>query len=329
MHSPASEYSILSSSPSMPMTPHGGQSFAKVQNGRPKLVLVLNTLTCSQPEYYENSITMLTATTSSMQTALESALESQWDGYTYMSLNSIFSAPMRKVSFRLGSHEDVGMILTPATGDHDPIDTYPTIEDTESLHPTLALSLVLGLDLDSVPRHNSDPQADSGVQLEPHLFLAQPVALPHPAQMLMFSFLSSMLPSSQTASVAWPTFSFDSSRTASSSGRSVPEKLASLQSLVRPPAWCKGTFLNPIQLKNQGDGITGKGASYLGYGRTGRNVAVPYCQGLSDWHYGRATVSPVTIGHRTTYVCSRYGSATISRGTLRRHSQKNRVFRIE
>ncbi|KAI9065296.1 kinase-like protein [Trametes sanguinea] len=89
-HSPASAYSVLSSSPSIPsppVTPHANSGWGQAQQTRPKLVLHVNT-DGYRPEYYDNSVTMLTATASSMHTALESALEPNCDGYIWQRLCS-------------------------------------------------------------------------------------------------------------------------------------------------------------------------------------------------------------------------------------------------
>ncbi|OBZ67312.1 Negative regulator of sexual conjugation and meiosis, partial [Grifola frondosa] len=143
--SPCSEYSVLSSSPSipsLPATPNGPEStWSQVAAAaRPKL-LTLNTEGC-KAGYYDNSVTMLSASSSSMHTALESQFE-DYGMYSASLLSG--SMPTEKASLLLDSTEDIGMIVTPTSvQDHD-MDSYPTIDTYESsARPD---SPVLGLDL--------------------------------------------------------------------------------------------------------------------------------------------------------------------------------------
>ncbi|KAM5537661.1 hypothetical protein V8D89_008739 [Ganoderma adspersum] len=264
--SPASTYSVLSSSPSIPsppVTPHGGSTWGEGRAGRPKLVLTVDTET-HRPEYYDNNVTMLSATESSMHTALDTALESNWDGYMYSPLvtSAIGTA---KPSPYGDSHEDMGMIITPATAteDHDmdeeelpEIDTYDSLP---SAHPE---SPVLGLDLGANrERHvvvDDDAQSEYSWKQMRSWFNPNITPATNPTtttnSTTAFSFFTvhaTPAPSRQPSPrepVPWPDFSFGPSA-APSSPQSLPEKLS--QSRPESPAHHKPrtpSFFRPIRL---------------------------------------------------------------------------------
>ncbi|KAI0676382.1 kinase-like protein [Trametes maxima] len=269
-HSPASAYSVLSSSPSIPsppVTPHANSTWGQVQQVRPKLVLTVNT-DGYRPEYYDNSVTMLSATASSMHTALESALSPNYDGYMYSPLVAS-SIPTAKESPYGGSHEDIGMIMTPATEDHD-MDEYPNIDTPyDSLPSARPESPVLGLDLGGHIEH-APAQSGSGSDvswqrmcswLNPPSQAGAPTT--HTPAFSFFTITATTAQSSsQPESVPWPAFSFGASAT-SSSPRSMPEKLSPTIATGPPPLPLRATiashsridrkprtssFLKPIRL---------------------------------------------------------------------------------
>ncbi|KAI8976572.1 kinase-like domain-containing protein [Trametes punicea] len=242
-HSPASAYSVLSSSPSIPsppVTPHANSGWGQTQQARPKLILTVNT-DGYRPEYYDNSVTMLSATASSMHTALESALERNWDGYMYSPL-APGSIPTAKASPYGDSREDVGMIVTPATEDHD-MEEYPTIDTAyDTLPSARPESPVLGLHLGEGCESNRDCEHTLSAKSEADLSWQRLCSWLNPSPQAgnstnhtpAFSFFTVTATTAQTSSqpesVPWPAFSFDTSAGTSvtfSSPRSIPEKLAS------------------------------------------------------------------------------------------------------
>ncbi|KAI0325179.1 kinase-like protein [Cubamyces sp. BRFM 1775] len=235
-HSPASAYSVLSSSPSIPsppVTPHANSGWG--QQGRPKLVLTVNT-DGYRPEYYDNSVTMLSATASSMHTALESALSPNWDGYMYSPL-APSSIPTAKASPYGDSREDVGMLITPATEDHD-MDEYPTIDTPyDSARPE---SPVLGLDFGAQRERaaDADREAELSWQRLCSWLNPSPQAGNSTGHTPAFSFFTVTATTAQSSSqperepVPWPAFSFG---TSSSSPRSMPEKLSPTIASGPPP----------------------------------------------------------------------------------------------
>ncbi|EIW55059.1 kinase-like protein [Trametes versicolor FP-101664 SS1] len=270
-HSPASAYSVLSSSPSIPsppVTPHANGDWGQVQQGRPKLVLTVNT-DGFRPEYYDNSVTMLSATASSMHTALESALSPHHDGYMYSPLVAS-SIPTAKASpYPYGdSREDVGMIITPATEDHD-MDEYPTIDTPYDSHDSARPeSPVLGLDLgeENTRAPAQQNETDLSWQRLCSWLNPSPQAGTSTNHTPAFSFFTvtatTAQSSSQPESVPWPAFSFRTSAT-SSSPRSIPEKLSPIIASGPPPLPLRTTiathtrvdrksrtssFLKPIRL---------------------------------------------------------------------------------
>ncbi|OSC97767.1 kinase-like protein [Trametes coccinea BRFM310] len=253
-HSPASAYSVLSSSPSIPsppVTPHANSGWGQAQQTRPKLVLHVNT-DGYRPEYYDNSVTMLTATASSMHTALESALEPNWDGYMYSPL-APSSIPTAKASPYGDSREDMGMIITPATEDHD-MDEYPTIDEEyptidtpyDELPSARPESPVLGLDLGQECARERECERTLSPEAEAELSWQRLCSWLNPSPQAgnsathtpAFSFFhvtaTTAQTSSQPESVAWPAFSFGTSA-AYSSPRSIPEKLSPTTATGPPP----------------------------------------------------------------------------------------------
>ncbi|KAH9899224.1 kinase-like domain-containing protein [Cubamyces lactineus] len=238
-HSPASAYSVLSSSPSIPsppVTPHANCGWG--QQGRPKLVLTVNT-DGYRPEYYDNSVTMLSATASSMHTALESALSPNWDGYMYSPL-APSSIPTAKASPYGDSREDVGMLITPATEDHD-MDEYPSIDTSyDSLPSARPESPVLGLDFGAQRERaaDADREAELSWQRLCSWLNPSPQAGNSTGHTPAFSFFTVTATTAQSSSqpepepVPWPAFSFG---TSSSSPRSMPEKLSPTIASGPPP----------------------------------------------------------------------------------------------
>ena len=262
--SPASTYSVLSSSPSIPsppVTPHGGSTWGEGRAGRPKLVLTVDTET-HRPEYYDNSVTMLSATESSMHTALDTALESNWDGYMYSPLvtSAIGTA---KPSPYGDSHEDMGMIITPATAteDHDmDEDEYPEIDTYESLSSApRPESPDLGLDSGANREHHVVDDAQSEYSWKQIRSWFNPNITPatttttttNTTAFSFFTVHATPAPSRQPSPrehVAWPDFSFGASA-APSSPQSLPEKLS--QSRPESPEHRKPrtpSFFRPIRL---------------------------------------------------------------------------------
>ncbi len=226
--SPASAYSVLSSSPSIPSPPVTPHAWAQGHQTRPKLVLTVDTDTF-KPEYYDNSVTMLSATPSSMHTALESA----WDGYMYSPL-APSSIPTAKPSLYDQSREDVGMIITPATEDHYmDEDEYPEIDTYDSLPSARPESPVLGFDVDSKQQgqtHSADTQSEYSWKHVSSWLNTSPKPANTTTTTPAFSFFTveatpapSRQPSPREPAV-WPAFSFATSAT-HSSPRSMPEKL--------------------------------------------------------------------------------------------------------
>ncbi|KAI0763047.1 kinase-like domain-containing protein [Trametes elegans] len=246
-HSPASAYSVLSSSPSIPsppVTPHANSTWGQAPQGRPKLVLTVNT-DGYRPEYYDNSVTMLSATASSMHTALESGIEPNWDGYMYSPLIAS-SIPTAKASPYPDDSEDVGMIITPATEDHD-MDDYPTIDTPyDELPSARPESPILGLDLGST-NERAPPPASAPTYEESDADLSwqrlcswlnpSPQAGTSTTHTPAFSFFTvtatTAQSSSQPESVPWPAFAFGTS--AYSTPRSMPEKLSPTVGPGPPP----------------------------------------------------------------------------------------------
>ena len=234
-HSPASAYSVLSSEPSIPSPPVTPHAWEQSHPSRPKLVLTVDTDTF-KPEYYDNSVTMLSATASSLHTALES----NWgDGYMYSPL-----VPSMVTTAKASPYPDDledGMSIAQANEDHmdeDDEDEYPEIETYDSLPSARPESPVLGLNLGAnEARRDNASNSDSGESeyswdricswLNPPKTAGSPNATP-------FSFFTVQAtpapsrPPSPRESVAWPGFSFGPSAagTASTSTpRSLPEKL--------------------------------------------------------------------------------------------------------
>ncbi|EMD35585.1 hypothetical protein CERSUDRAFT_116314 [Gelatoporia subvermispora B] len=143
--SPQSSYSILSSSPSipsLPRTPNGAGTWSPAAEVRRPKLPMLDTNGC-RAQYYNDSVTMLSARTSSMHTALESHIEDY----------GLYSAAFLggKQHLFTGEAEDVGMITTPITANEEnmpiqlAISNYPTIHADESLSSARPESPVLGL----------------------------------------------------------------------------------------------------------------------------------------------------------------------------------------
>ncbi|KAL6302990.1 kinase-like domain-containing protein [Sparassis latifolia] len=199
--SAVSAYSILSSSPSipsLPVTPEGGESLQPADSRRPK-ALTLNTADC-HPSYYDSSVMMLSARSSTMHTALDSA--SQFDSYGYC---SIFAETMpTKASLLLDSTQDIGMITTPITAEEH-MDTksmcsYPTIDADQSMDSARPESPILGLS--TGVNTAVKPEADwEQAPLSAYSFLtfsSTPATSPRTEQPWpAFSFLSSLVPHSE------------------------------------------------------------------------------------------------------------------------------------
>ncbi|KAI1794450.1 kinase-like protein [Ganoderma leucocontextum] len=261
--SPASTYSVLSSSPSIPsppVTPHGGSTWGESRVGRPKLVLTVDTDT-HRPEYYDNSVTMLSATASSMHTALDTALEENWDGYMYSPLIASAIATAKPSPYG-DSHDDFGMIITPATAteDHDmDEEELPEIDAYDSLPSARPESPVLGLDHGANHERHVDDDAQSEYSwkqirswFNPHITSATTTtSTTNNTAFSFFTVHATPAPSRQPSPrepVAWPAFSFGASA-APSSPHSLPEKLS--QSRPESPAHRKprtASFFRPIRL---------------------------------------------------------------------------------
>ncbi|EJF59550.1 kinase-like protein [Dichomitus squalens LYAD-421 SS1] len=304
--SPASTYSVLSSSPSIPsppVTPHAGSNWGESRAMRPKLVLTVDTDT-HRPEYYDNSVTMLSATASSMHTALDTALESNWDGYVYSPLVTS-AVETAKPSPYGDTREDFGMIITPATAteDHDmDEDEYPEI-DTYDSHPGAprSESPVLGLDLGANREHNVVDDAQSEYSwkqirswLNPYPHAATTTAANTTAsntpEFSFFTVQATPAPSRQPSPrepVTWPAFSFGVS-TAPSSPQSMPEKLPPSRpsSPARRSTERKArtsSFLRPIRLAfpRRSTSPLGRRSRSPGRGKTRQTESAP--EALANW----------------------------------------------
>ncbi|KAI0703701.1 kinase-like protein [Cerioporus squamosus] len=229
--SPASAYSVLSSSPSIPSPPVTPHAWDQGRQTRPKLVLTVDTDTF-KPEYYDNSITMLSATPSTMHTALES----NWgEGYMYSPLEPS-SIPTAKPSPYDDSRDDIGMIITSATEDHDmDEDEYPEIDTYDSLPSARPESPVLGLDFGATQAQTRQQVADdshsdySWDRICSWLNPSKPATTANTTPAFsFFTVQATPAPSRQPSPrepVAWPAFSFGTSATPSSP-QSMPEKLS-------------------------------------------------------------------------------------------------------
>lgn len=200
-----STYSVLSSSPSipsLPVTPNNGQStWSQAADSRAQKKLTLDT-DCLQARYYDSSVAMLSARSSSMHTALES----QFEGYGLYSPYLAESIP-EKASLFLDSREDLGMIATPITAgeDADAKSTYsfPTIDADNSMSAARPESPVLGLSLGSTS--GSITAVERSEYNWDQLYDSSPSPSPEPP-MSAFSFLtftSTPAPSPQSEH-GWP-----------------------------------------------------------------------------------------------------------------------------
>ena len=224
-HSPASAYSVLSSSPSIPSPPVTPHAWAQGHQTRPKLVLTVDTDTF-KPEYYDNSIAMLSATPSSMHTALES----NWEGYMYSPFEPSSIATAKPSPYD-ESRDDVGMIITPATEDHDmDEDEYPEIDTYDSLPSARPESPVLGLDFGARQTlATEDAQSEYSWKHISSWRNASPPATSTTANTntntpaySFFTVEATPAPSRQPSPrspVTWPAFSFGTSATPSKIGR--------------------------------------------------------------------------------------------------------------
>ncbi|KAH9941740.1 kinase-like protein [Epithele typhae] len=226
VHSPASAYSALSSEPSIPSPPVTPHAWDHEHSTRPKLVLTVDTDTF-KPEYYDNSVTMLSATASSLHTALES----NWgDMYSPLVTSAITTA---KPSPYPGDEDH--MVITPAMEDQimddyddedEDEDEYPEIDTYGSIPSARAESPVLGLDVNAkeVRRAPAANAATPDVEyswnricdwLNPQQKPATPTSPTTIAHATPFSFFTVQAtpaptrPSSPRESSAWPAFSFD------------------------------------------------------------------------------------------------------------------------
>ena len=260
-HSPASAYSVLSSEPSIPSPPVTPHAWDQGHQTRPKLVLTVDTDTF-RPEYYDNSVTMLSATASSLHTALES----NWgDGYMYSPLAP--SAVTTAKPSPYGDERDDHMLITPATEDHmdeDDDDEYPEIETYDSLPSARSESPVLGLNLGSFEAGRPSSPETSEYNWSPTSSWVKPSS--KATTSTFFTVQATPAPSqppSPRESAAWPAFSFGTSAAPSSATpRSMPEMLAAtprtsptlaLRSPLAPAAAiaepkARGSFLRPIRL---------------------------------------------------------------------------------
>ncbi|KAI0754403.1 kinase-like domain-containing protein [Daedaleopsis nitida] len=228
-HSPASAYSVLSSSPSIPSPPVTPHAWTQGHQSRPKLVLTVDTE--FKPEYYDNSVTMLSATPSSMHTALES----NWEGYMYSPL-APSSIPTAKPSPYGDPRDD--MIITPATEDHDmDEEEYPEIDVYDSLPSARTESPVLGLDFGATQSQTRQSTEETQSEYSwKHISSwlnssTKPAATTTATTTPAFSFFTvqaTPAPSRQPSPrepVSWSAFSFGPSVTPSSP-HSMPEKLS-------------------------------------------------------------------------------------------------------
>ncbi|OCH86763.1 kinase-like protein, partial [Obba rivulosa] len=206
--SPRSSYSVLSSSPSipsLPRTPNGVGAWSPAgEVRRPKLPM-LDTNGC-HTQYYNESVTMLSARSSSMHTALETHIEDY----------GIYSAAFFDDKSRpyAGDREDVGMITTPLTANEESmpiqlaISCYPTIHADESLRSACPESPVLGLNPLGLDLNFPTQRHEAGSH---ESYNWEQVCMPPPstATTAAFSFLTfdTTLPSPQTES-AWHSLCF-------------------------------------------------------------------------------------------------------------------------
>ena len=138
-------------------------SQAAISKPQKKLTLAIDTTGC-RTSYYDPNVNMLSAQSSTMQTALESQVE----GYALYP-DSVFcsTGTSTKASLMFESTEDIGMIITPTVPDGDTdmtsTYTYPTIDAYDGLPSARPESPVLGLDLGM----KSSPR-DQKVEQHPH-----------------------------------------------------------------------------------------------------------------------------------------------------------------
>ncbi|TFY65240.1 hypothetical protein EVJ58_g2099 [Rhodofomes roseus] len=147
-----STYSVLSSSPSIPSLPRtpGPESaqWNQPANRRPALRLNVD-MNNGRPTYYDDSVMMISARSSSMHTALEAQMEAYGMYSPYLS-----AIVPDKTSYLMSATQAMD-IETPVTGCAD-VDakstyTYPTIEAENSTSAFRAESPTLGLgDLESI-----------------------------------------------------------------------------------------------------------------------------------------------------------------------------------
>lgn len=211
-HDSRSEYSVSSSSPSipsLPKTPNGLESTwsqAAISKPQKKLTLAIDTTGC-RTSYYDPNVNMLSAQSSTMQTALESQVE----GYALYP-DSVFcsTGTSTKASLMFESTEDIGMIITPTVPDGDTdmtsTYTYPTIDAYDGLPSARPESPVLGLDLGM----KSSPR-DQKVEQHPHYAWDRLASSPQQdPQTPAFSFITFGTNSPKAERPQWPSFSFHS-----------------------------------------------------------------------------------------------------------------------
>lgn len=140
-----STYSVVSSSPSIPSLPRtpGPESAEWNQQAQRRPVLRLNVdMNNNRPTYYDDSVLMLSARSSSMHTALESQMEAYGMYSPYLS-----AVVPDKASYLMSATQAMD-IETPVTGNAD-VDakstyTYPTIDGDTPMSALRAESPTLG-----------------------------------------------------------------------------------------------------------------------------------------------------------------------------------------
>lgn len=250
-----STYSVVSSSPSCPATPGLDERFSQQQVvQRPRLHINVNTDAC-RPVYYDNSVVMLSAQSSSMHTALES----QIDGYALCSPYLSATIP-GKTSLLFTSQDELNGANA---DDEDVMDsasayTYPTIDDPP---PSAARpeSPTLGLGLGS-PSGSTTAVERFTYNWEQYTAPSSPTQDPPISALSFLTFSSTPAPSPQSER-AWHTFAFtpqpQKAAPAASlftfSFRASPTSPAPLP--IRPPRSPASqgkvrtaSFLNPIRL---------------------------------------------------------------------------------
>ncbi|KZT65279.1 kinase-like protein [Daedalea quercina L-15889] len=141
-----STYSVVSSSPSipsLPRTPGPDSNEWSQANRRPVLRLNVD-MNNGRPSYYDDSVMMISARSSSMHTALESQMEAYGMYSPYLS-----AVVPDKTSYLMSATQAMD-IETPATGNAD-VDakstyTYPTIDGDTSTSALRTESPILGVD---------------------------------------------------------------------------------------------------------------------------------------------------------------------------------------